>query len=309
MLVNKLLETRLDIRDIAKIFCADHDKMLLGELQQHYTNRCFKKSFVMEILRIVRRSSFMCKNKVLDGSMYVDIMFEARCAVYEIGEIVHNVLIVQIESNGSIIATAPHMSLTISNIDNNIYSKGDKIPIIVSDAVYTPFRHTVSLRGTVLIPTPREEVYFRVRSDDTVSSGDNALDATALLVRMQNEATGLLEQLGKQNKKMVEFFVRMLYPLKETIKPPGKVHTDAKAVVPNCIVFIPERPLDDAIFCVVEERDDVLVCMDVSVGEMQELLLREQIADLRKLMGFIDAYGAKAADMKMTWAMYSSLKK
>src|SRR4051812_26980532 len=113
MRVIKYLETRIDIDDITDVICADYNLMILEQLRKKYNGRCFKSVYILDILSIVRRGRILCKAKDLDGGMYVDIIFEASCQVYEKGEIIQKCQIIQIGDGGIFLAKSEHCFIKI----------------------------------------------------------------------------------------------------------------------------------------------------------------------------------------------------
>ena len=50
MIVNKILETTIDLFDSAEIYTADVEAMLIKKLEARYKNKCFKSVLITEIL-------------------------------------------------------------------------------------------------------------------------------------------------------------------------------------------------------------------------------------------------------------------
>jgi len=110
MKIKKIYEVRLDI-ETKHMFSPDIDATIIYLLNNKYNNKCFKSFYILSVTKIIKRGSITCKNKVLDGTMYVDVMFEAEGIIYEKNEIIHKCKIIQIGNNNIIHAKSEYASI------------------------------------------------------------------------------------------------------------------------------------------------------------------------------------------------------
>lgn len=159
MKVTKLIETRVDIVNVADMFCSDYNLMVINLLKKKFNGRCYKSVYILDVLELVNRSDIKCKNRSLDGYAYVDVQFKVSCILYENGEIIHNCKIVQILSKNVILAKSTYCSIQIKNPTNiDIFKEGDEIPVIVNDSRYSLFDTEIAISSIPLIPVAKNYV-------------------------------------------------------------------------------------------------------------------------------------------------------
>lgn len=152
MKIKKIYEVRLDI-ETKHMFSPDIDATIIYLLNNKYNNKCFKSFYILSVTKIIKRGSITCKNKVLDGTMYVDVMFEAEGIIYEKNEIIHKCKIIQIGNNNIIHAKSEYASIQIRNITNiDIFKENDEIPVIVNLVRYKMFLSEVTISAIPFIP-------------------------------------------------------------------------------------------------------------------------------------------------------------
>jgi hypothetical protein len=311
MIVTKLLESKLDIVDTNIIFCTNHNEMLLKLLRDKYNKRCFKSTFIINIERIVRRSNICCKGKVLDGTFYVDVLFEASCLVYEKGDIIQKCKIVEI-TDKKISAKSEFASLSVVNTTNiDIFKENEEIPVIVSLVRYMIFDTEVSISAVPLVPIPKDIVLFKLEEEKG--------GANDIVDNIIKDIVALKTRLGKCDKRVSKFFRELIYPY-NTYKNYAKLYKCDKCAIKDIsklregsIVFMGDKYLDEDIFYTCKSPKDIpdKEALTVPVADFAVRFLLDCKKNLTHLVEFAETY-KELADIKASshiWKMYNMLKK
>lgn len=319
MIVKKILETRLDIKDINFIFCQNYKEKIVAELKTKYVGVCYKSIFVMEILRVIRKSDMYCKNKILDGSTYMDVTFEVRGIVYEKGEILHNCKILQINTNGTMHAKGRYSSIYVKNIEGmNIFKVGEEIPLIVNMCRYNIYETEISVSAIPLIPIAKKPVIYNVTVDDEKdlrSTIEAKFPFADLRTLVKN-----IDKYKKDNKAIYKFFHDLIYPYKKDIEKIGKETeiTLDNLLANNNPIYSPDTRLDDDTFQILSDKDvDELKKMDSCIAKIDIdmenyvlMVLYEHLKRMQILYDFIATYDSteKIKSKSSIWSLYDMLK-
>ncbi len=319
MKVRKILESRIDINNINDIICSDYDKNILQILKNKYENRCFKSVYILEITNIIARSSLHCKNKVLDGTVYLDVTFEVVGIVYDKGDIIHNCKIVQINNNYIMHAKSQYASLRINNITKvDIFKENDEIPVIVSMARYNIYDNEIPIIAVPLIPLTKKIILYNIT--EPLTNQNSILEEFDI----DNLKTSIKAvEKHKQNKKIYEFFKDLLYPLKKV----EKIYGTQKEISIDNLLNIQEndtyytgyRYLDNNTYSQIDENDVEKIKKDyeetaiVNISKKEFILntLHEYMRDLNIFTEFLETYDTieKINSKTIIWKLYKTFKK
>ncbi len=308
MYTEKIIETRLDLDDVNEIFCKNYDDMLLTKLRNKFSKICYKSCFILDVKKIIDRSRIRCKNKVLDGSMYIDVVFLADVLIYETHEVIHNCKILKID-NGIIHAKAENVALQIKNNKNiEIFKVDQNIPVIVMSQGYNPFLSEISILAIPLQPIKKPKICYSYKGMD------DHIDEKHLEYEMSEIAKfeQTLADIKTKNSNIYSFFIETLYPFAQpqqqdkstTIVPIKKITT----IDADTVIFRPTSKLDDDGVHTTQIFDDCVVYMNRH--DIMLKMLFDYKKDLYKLHGFLTTYDTieKMKDTKVIWQMYKILK-
>lgn len=299
MIVTKVIEYRIDIQDINSIFTADHDKLILKILNNIFLNKCYKSIYITAINRIIRRSKILCKNKVLDGTMYVDVMFEVTGIIYESGEIIHGCKVIQISNNDTIHADSKIAAVQIKT-SVNIFKVGDIISVIVHAVGYKLFSKKIAVLATPLVPTEKPLTIYKVNKDEYI------------IPKIENK----LKPYTK-NKTVYNFFRDLLYPYKK-YKDYSKIYTCKKNTLDNLdkiqnedLIIRPDLYLDDDGYYVLDEMPDNIPVVEIQYSDLCKYLIHSYEKSSQILIDFIENYNTpdRIKEVSHLWSMYQQLKK
>jgi hypothetical protein len=346
MIITKIFSFRLDM-DTKMMYSSNYNQSFLDELNSKYAGRCYLSMFILEFVQIIKRGEPMAKAKVLDGSMYCDLLVEARGTAYEKMEIAHNCKIVHIEKNGDMIGLSEDTFAHIKNVQKtNIYKVDDVVPLIVCSARYRTFAERMNVAAVPIMPIKKDLVFYRVDmasdmasntssdgasggASDTSSGGasgsaSNHDQFAALIANILADVAAMEQQIAEfrsstKNKAICDVHVKMLYPIAKYRDPNTIVKCTAMKIkdLPSLghgqVVFRPDVYLtDDSVFVVKDEQkipEDSIV-LSMPYHELAHQLIYEYKKDLHKLLGFLSAYGTvdKIREMDPVWKFYAKSK-
>jgi hypothetical protein len=310
MKITKLIETRLDIKDMSNIFNANYDNNLLNELKKRFVKRCYKSIYILDITKIIKRSKLKCKNKVLDGSLYIDILFEVDGLIYEKEEVIHNCKIIQINNN-IMHAKSEFTSLQIKNISGlNIFKESEEIPVIVNMVRYNIFIDEISVSAIPFIPFEKVPTVYKITN--TALDLENIKEIEAKIKKLEIE----LKTHAKNSKPVFTFFRNLIYPFKKEKKNYGlkkSINIDSfKSLSEDDLLYRPDLYLDDdSIFVVngVSELKDIAV-LNINNNELLIKMFNDYYKSLSTLIGFLKNYDSdKIKSKSYLWKSYEFLKK
>lgn len=324
MKVKKILETRLDIQNTNDIYCADYNSKLVNLLKERYNGRCYKSIYILDILRIVRRNTLICKNKVLDGSLYIDITFEVSGIVYEKGDIIHKCKIIQINNNGTMHAKSEYASLIIKNISGAIvFKEFEEIPVIVNVVRYGIFDNEISISAIPLVPIIKKSTIFKIieQHDKGIKNYNELFDFAELQKNIDS-----VKNIAKSNKTVYTFFKDLLYPFKKvkTLKVGKSLKIELQSLLElknGDLVFNPISNLDDDTYLILRGSDTDIKKIesdytDISIVEIDKSeyiihLLNEYNKNIDQLLEFLKVYDTqdKIKEKSHIWSLYKILKK
>lgn len=325
MILNKIIEVRLNIDNINDMFCSNYNDMIFKQLTERYVNKCFRSIYILEILRIIKRSKLTCKDKKLDGNTYIDILFEVQGIIYEKNEIIHDCEIIQINNNGIIHAKSKYASLQIkNNTGYDIFKPDEKIPVIINTVRYNLFQGDISVSANPLIPVDKEIAYYRIIEKD--NNEHNQLNVIKLMDAVK-VLENFIKKINKTNEgeKIINFFVKnLLYPYKK-YQDYKKLYNCQKSKIEitsfeslnnGDVIFRPSLYLTDDTFYYqsADNLSNIInenkVILNITYYDAINHIIYDYMKDLLCLKGFLENYTSLSHIKKYSniWQMYTRLK-
>lgn len=315
MKIIKVVETRININEITDMFCSNYNEKFLQILKKLYIRKCFKSIYILDINKIINRSDIHCKNKVLDGTTYIDISFEVTGVIYEKGEIIHNCKIIQINNNGTMHAKSEYASINIKNVEGLVVVKeNDTIPVIVHEHRCNIFEEEISVLAIPFIPILKQPIIYNITSA-TKDIGD--VFDFELLQNTIKEVNTL-----KTNKVVYKFFSELIYPYKTLQKNNYKTIKitleNLLALSQGDLLYSPEAYLDCDTICVLSQdtKEKILQLPEATVLDIDKkdyilYVANTYLQRLRTLKEFLTIYDTreKIKEKEQIWSLYNLLKK
>jgi hypothetical protein len=298
MRVIRCIETRLDIEEIADVFTADYEALIMGRLDK-FKGVCYKNCMILDIVRIISRGQIMCKAKVTSGTFYVDVLFEINALVLVPGETIHGCKIMRIDDRGLISATAPYMAIQVKK--NNMLKVGDEMPFIVERVRYNLFDNQIAVLARPFIPAPFKPQYYMVDA----TANDAAIDMTQAMANIAR----IKDELATVDKDVYAFFKAMLTP-RPGPKPAGFSKTqlgDLGAVETGALIAVLDKGPDDTTLWLGAPADNAML---VPKSELIHMLVLQHERAFDALLGFCHQYPDLAAvkSKKHIWEAYVKAK-
>lgn len=292
MIVNKILETTIDLFDSAEIYTADIESMLIKKLEARYRNKCFKSVLITEILKIIRYSDIKLVDNRLDGAAYINVQFEIKGIVLIKGEILTDCKVTEIITTGIIIEHKYAGGLIMPGQKTQIYNiikKGQTIPVIISDVRYNIGQTEISIRGVPFTPQNNTNIYYNINYG--LYDGEE-YKLKQLLEDYNNE----LKLHNDIKNKSYEFFKELLYPYKnynKTKATPIDADFNKLSTIKDCIIsYLGEEEKNDAFIYKVEDNTKKHV-INAPLYTVLADIINRRIIYLQNLRELVTYYNTK----------------
>jgi hypothetical protein len=323
MLIQKILETQLDLVDPDDIFDPNLIGMCLRLLTKKFVNRCFKSCLVVKINRILKHSKRYMRED-LSGSASINVLFEVNGITFSKGEIINGCNILKIEADGRIHAKSKYAGIQVRQDANlmGIYKEGQVVPFVTRRVMYNPAQTAASVEALPFAPEfPELEIYVITRG----LSEDDAAKSAYLFGKLDALIQSIDERLKKDSgeKKALDFFQDLIYPFKKPTEKKlagfAKRHLASISKIESGAIYqpvelnicsrefyysesAPEAKAGEADSAHIYEKDLMFVI---------EKILNRTIQHYSALLEFIAMYPtfAKIQEYKDIWRVYNMLKR
>lgn len=322
MIIQKILETRLDLTDPSDIINADLMRMCTAHITQKFVGRCFKSCLIIKINRIVRHSRrYMSED--LSGSAYITVTFEVDCITFAKGEVINGCHILKIEADGRIHAKSKYAGVQVRQNAAAIYREGQIVPFIVRRVSYNPAQTAISIEALPFTP-----VVYPLKIYAITSGLVN--DDAPKLKYLFGKLSDLIESIDKRiqanpnEKNAFDFFRELLYPFKKPAENKlggfEKRRLDSIMSISSGFVYQPsELKLTNQEFYYSEhlnaaeipEKNPDAVVHEKDIAFVAEKILNRTIQHYTTLSEFVDTYPTfdKVQEYKDVWRMFNMLKR
>lgn len=322
MIIQKILETQLDLTDPMDIIDPDLIGMCTRHLIKKFVGRCFKSCLVVKINKIIRHSRrYMSED--LSGSAYIYVTFEVDGITFSKGEIINGCNILKIEADGRIHAKSKYAGVQVrQDSAMGIYKEGQIVPFITRRVLYNPAQLAISVEALPFVPFFPPLKIYKITSglvDDDAEKIQSLFDKLGSIV-------GLISQRVRNDpneKQALDFFQKLIYPFKQPTdyKLPGfeKRKLSTIASVTSGYIYQPvESNITNQEFYYspheIKEEGHEIKEEDVYEKDLMfiiDKLLNRAIQHYNTLSEFVDTYPtfAKVQEYKDVWRMFNMLKK
>jgi hypothetical protein len=322
MKVTKILETRLDILN-DDMYCCDYNARILRILNDNYINRCFKSIFILDIIRIIRRSAPHCKNKALDGSAYIDISFEVSGIVYDKGDVIHNCKIIKIDDNGKMHAKSKYASIHVNGSNSLVsFKETDEITVLVRNAGYGINDTEISVSTIPFVPIIKDSIIYKIVDDEDKSKDKSEDKYIDNFIKDIEQIEKQLVKHKKTNPQIFKFFKELVYPYKTyKVDDFGKSYDismiNLLKLKKDDMVFKPCNYLDDNTYLLINDKDKIKVektytttIIEISKQDYILHIFNLYKTNLLQLIGFVESYDTKdkITASQTTWKLYNTVK-
>ena len=203
MIITKIFETGITIDDPFIMYSNNVDNEIMNLLRKYFVNVCYKSCYVLEIIRIIKRSRLEAHIDT-SGDMFVCVVFEAKVIVYQPNEIIADATIVNKDSSGGVQCTTDKCAIDVAPSKAlNMFNNDDKIPVSCTKLRYMYRMNKISTIASLFRPVVnRDPVVFKCSTEGT------AIDPTTLI----KDYSDLVRQIESGKDERTEFFVKLLYP-------------------------------------------------------------------------------------------------
>lgn len=212
MKIVKTFVTSIDIVDIEKLY-QPIQPILMEELKTKYEGRCFKSSYIIEILEIVHYSEVEISTDHQDCIGLLYVTFNALAEIYVPGNIIPVCKLEVRRSNGEFIGSSDNAGIQIVQTENErilpAFKVGDKFPVQVRDVTYNTGQKQMTVLATLPEIKPEKLIIYKIKELLTASDMKN-LDR--FFTNFINPLHKWIGDLQGSDKKKFDEFVGVTYP-------------------------------------------------------------------------------------------------
>ena len=170
MFIERTHTTQIEIKDPEILYSVDLKDALKKCLTARYVDKCFKKSYVLEIQEILRHSPPICERERVGGTARVAVTFKFRSIIYDRFEVIPDAKIVQIMEDGRIICRSKYAAIMLmANPKLQHFKVNQMIPVRAVNSKYIPARPVISVQGIPFVPLknePEREYEINITDED-----------------------------------------------------------------------------------------------------------------------------------------------
>jgi hypothetical protein len=211
MIITKNFQTTIDLLNSSEIYNVNKNNIILQKLNERYKNICYQSSLIIEITKIIRQSSIRMIDNRLDGGATIDVMFEAKCLILNIGEVICGVQIFKMNNN---MITANHENIAIIIKKNNnkitkVIQIDQNIPVIITGIKYNIGNNKISASAYPLSPDLliNETIYFNI----TEKMNEKEKEKIFIII---GDINNIKSEINNCEPQIINLFQTLLYPYK-----------------------------------------------------------------------------------------------
>ena len=201
-------------------FSGDIDKIVMDKLRK-YEGQCIRSSMIEQIIRIIKRSSWIPAQNLADGSGNINVIFEAYAIIYNEGDIIADCVVHNIERTEGrmgLICQTDHAAVYIRGSTSlRGVQVGQTIPIRVNTVRYSKGQKSITINAT---PYFQSMKFYLFKTDiDPSAAKQEDVEVLRIMLEQQEEAQ---KNIQEADTKIVKFFTDIFHPFKGKIKSPAK---------------------------------------------------------------------------------------
>jgi len=318
MLIKKVLQTEIDISDCIGLYAGGNvENNIKNILIGMFTGRCYRKCFVVEVLKIIEYGACTINQEGSADSGTMPVRFEVSALVYTPGEILNGCTVVNREENGNIICSQEQTDIILSaNPLINSIQISQKISVRVHRSKYTIGNAKISVSAVPLLPS-KSPVQYHYKPAGLGPDFQKYLES---LLEQIDDALAIASENKK--KPAYKFFEMLLFAYNDSPKlAEPNMYTDLLEFVKNppTVEFYVCRdprlmPTSQKIYIGDSAgllRDDVKVVMDQPAEVVLTALLDDYYNNIRTVNEMIKIYDKQATLNAHTnlWAIFGAVKR
>lgn len=289
MLIPKIIETRLDIKNINDMYTTNYNSMIMRYLQNKFLNKCYKSILIKKIVQIIRRGRIVCVASSLTGDAYVDVAFEVEGYVFLPNEIIQKCKIEKIigKDRKTMFLETDLCSIQVDYKTQDIFKIKDEIPVIVKRTRYNINSNKVSILAQDFFPNPILSTYYVIKNNDTEAAPDN--------VDFIDDFQSLKNKLKEYDQEDVEFFIKLAYPYIDESIPYGHINGEKMSIdefdklSEGDVIYLSDNYLDEFIFYKIDSHEESIL-IEMTKQNLYKHMADMYLLNLYNLIGFLDTY-------------------
>lgn len=210
MLITRKYSLSIDIEDQNGLFGGNIDSYLERYINNTYIGHCYDNSLLIKLIKIENRSSVRMNEESLVGAGCVDVEFMAEAVIYQLGDIITNCRITNIDKLGYGNCVSEFAGISIKKGgDIKSLSVDNIISLQVTKSEYPHMKKQITVIAVPFIH-PQGIIYgYKIKPLNT----EEKASLKPLLDKIY-ESENKLSEIKKKDNQKVDFFINKLYRYK-----------------------------------------------------------------------------------------------
>jgi hypothetical protein len=202
MLIEKLLQTRVQLTDPADLYSGNINAIIMDNLKQRYENKCFKSCLVIEVLEIIEKSHFIFSRHSQNAAASCCVRFKVLGMVAKKYEKLHNCVVSKIQKNGDILCKNKYAAIYIkASSALQTIREGQTIVVLAGIMKYIISKPRISVNSYPFIPVFRSNVIYNI-----------TIEPSTLIPTFMSRLLLEEKKNGDIKDDIKNHFVSLLYP-------------------------------------------------------------------------------------------------
>lgn len=314
MLIEKILETKIDILEVNDIYTTDIKGYIKQQLIKKYAGICYSSMLIIEIVEILRHSMIRMTYDRLDASASLDVQFKVKGIVITTGDILHDCIVTHIDNIGIFIKNdyiEGYIKDDSKKPFKNFIQVKKSIPVTVIHSRYNIYKPSIAIMCSPYYPKPIDIKYYNIEINEQES------DKLSQLLEQYLESTNEHEKNIK--KPQYKFFKNILYPYKSQIKIPSKGYKEIENIKKITDMNPTDKSLTNKFYVMFDPSDSIY---ETDIHNPNELYIKATLYGMLSEMlsckmryykiieDFINTYDTteKTKELNMYWQLCNEYK-
>ena len=300
MKLPKIIEIELNFNDPINAYTSDVNQTSLALFNSKWAGRCYYGAYILEATEVKNSGLITVSNRNTNRKCSISLQLLCKTIQYERMEVIV-ITISNIDNSGTIFGKSNYAIVNIKNDNRSLagVSKGDKIPVFVSNREYIPNKKLIVVSAIPFLPYYADE-YYEVTDEEEFEMPEIDLEE--------------LEKAEKENPKIAAEFRKLLISeFKKSKHKPIDIR-NANKIKSGDIVLLPREFKYTGNFTIVNSKSLVqsggisITAIKCSKKMIVNIIVAKYRLDINNLKTLIEETSAEDfAKNKLLWNTYKTL--
>ena len=299
MKLPKIIEIELSFNDPINAYTSDVNQTSLALFNNKWAGRCYYGAYIIEATEVKNSGLITISNRNTNRKCSISLQLLCKTIQYERMEVIV-ITISNIDNSGTIFGKSNYAIVNIKNDNRSLagVSKGDKIPVFVSNKEYIPNKKLITVSAIPFLPYYADE-YYEVTEEDEfeMPTLDSDLEE--------------LENAEKANPKIAAEFRKLLITQSKKSKHKPIEIKNANKIKSGDIVLLPREFKYTGYFSILDSKSAIhssgiaISAVKCSKKMVVNILFAKYRLDINNLKTLIEEISVEEfAKNKLLWNTY-----